>query len=225
MYIGRVLPSLGCDRCDLFFAFHRRPSLSYSRFGASGLALCLTRYNLRMNDAPPKLEDPLGTRQQPQEPGERNWLPWIVAAIAIAVVVGLVVYFGGNGGAKTTTASIDPYAARLSFSNIHLSQASNFAGDQLTYVDGTVTNHGNRTVTALRVQVQFANDDGQPPQSQEVPLSLIRTREPYVDTEPVSAAPLKPGTSQDFRLIFDSVSPEWNQQNPAIKVASLATRP
>ena len=34
-------------------------------------------------------------------------------------------------------------------------------------------------------------------------------REPYIDTEPVSAAPLKPGAEQDFRLIFDSVSPEW----------------
>ena len=42
------------------------------------------------------------------------------------------------------------------------------------------------------------------------PLKLIRTREPYIDLEPVSAAPLKPGDVEDFRLIFDAVSPDWN---------------
>jgi hypothetical protein len=35
---------------------------------------------------------------------------------------------------------------------------------------------------------------------------LIRARDPYVDVEPVSASPLKPGGEQDFRLIFDGVS-------------------
>jgi len=195
-------------------------------FRSTSFLFRVTRYNLRMNDAAPKSNELFGaTGRQPQEPHERNWLPWIVAAVAVAVVVGLVIYFGGQGGAKTTIASINPYAAQLSFGKIQLSQASNFAGDQLTYVDGTVTNHGHRTVTALSVQVQFGNDKGQPPQSEELPLALIRTRQPYVDTEPVSAAPLKPGASQDFRLIFDNVSPLWNQQVPTIQVASLSTRP
>jgi hypothetical protein len=57
-----------------------------------------------------------------------------------------------------------------------------------------------------------------------MPLTLIRTLEPYVDIEPVSAEPLKRGDSHDFRLIFDHVSPTWNQQYPAIQVMRVETR-
>ena len=41
-------------------------------------------------------------------------------------------------------------------------------------------------------------------QNETQQLMLIRTRDPYIDVEPVSAAPLKPGDGQDFRLIFDA---------------------
>ncbi|MEO6830185.1 MAG: DUF2393 family protein [Acidobacteriaceae bacterium] len=156
--------------------------------------------------------------------GGRNLLPWIVAAVVICILVVLTLIFGGRRATNTSTARVDPYAAQLAISNVHLSQATNFAGDQLTYVDGTVGNHGDRTVTAITVRVVFANNDGEQPQVKRIPLSLIRTREPYVDTQPVSAAPLKPGASQDFRLIFDDISPLWNQQIPTIEAASVVHR-
>jgi adenosylcobinamide amidohydrolase len=57
-----------------------------------------------------------------------------------------------------------------------------------------------------------------------VPLSLIRTRQPYVDIEPVSAAPIEPGQQRDFRLIFDTVPADWNQQYPEIRVISVHSR-
>ncbi len=163
---------------------------------------------------------------RPGEHPERNWLPWIVAAVVIVVVVALGFFLGGgHRAANTATSSVDPYAAQLTISHVQISQATNFAGDQLTYVDGTITNHGNRTVTAITVRVLFANDDGEQPQTERVPLNLVRTRQPYVDTEPVSAAPLKPGDSQDFRLIFDDISPLWNQQIPIVKIQSVTAHP
>jgi hypothetical protein len=57
-----------------------------------------------------------------------------------------------------------------------------------------------------------------------MPLSLIRTREPYVDIEPVSAEPLKPGDTHEFRLIFDHVTPTWNQQYPTVQPVRVQTR-
>ena len=57
-----------------------------------------------------------------------------------------------------------------------------------------------------------------------VPLNLIRMRQPYVDTEPVSAAPIAAGASADFRLIFDDVRPEWNQQAPEMHLIGVAIR-
>jgi len=43
-------------------------------------------------------------------------------------------------------------------------------------------------------------------------------REPYIDVEPVSAAPLKPGSEKEFRLIFERVSPDWDGAFPEIRI-------
>ena len=103
-----------------------------------------------------------------------------------------------------------------------MSEASNFAGGKVTYLDGKIANHGTQTLTAITVQVAFRNDLKEIAQKETLPLSLIRTREPYVDTQPVSASPLKPGGESEFRLIFDSLAPDWNQQYPEVRVVRVA---
>jgi hypothetical protein len=55
-------------------------------------------------------------------------------------------------------------------------------------------------------------------------LALIRMREPYVDTQPVSSAPLKPGAQQDFRLIFDKVSSDWAGATPEIRILRVESK-
>jgi hypothetical protein len=49
-------------------------------------------------------------------------------------------------------------------------------------------------------------------------LTLIRTRDPYIDTESVNAAPLKPGDDREFRLTFETVPENWNTQMPFVRV-------
>ena len=49
-------------------------------------------------------------------------------------------------------------------------------------------------------------------------------REPYIDVEPVSAAPLRPGAEADFRLIFDSVSPDWDGAYPEIRILHVESK-
>jgi hypothetical protein len=112
----------------------------------------------------------------------------------------------------------------LSIGELQMSEATNFTGSKVTYVDGVITNKGDKTVTGVYVVVTFHNDIGEPPQRTPMPLSLIRTKEPYVDIEPVSAEPLKPGDSHEFRLIFDHVSPTWNQQYPTVQPTRVQTR-
>ena len=51
-----------------------------------------------------------------------------------------------------------------------------------------------------------------------MPLTLIRMKEPYIDIEPVSAAPLKPGDDREFRLTFEAVPDNWNSQMPEVRV-------
>ena len=158
----------------------------------------------------------------------RSWLPWIIAgAVVVAVLVWLFVSSHQQRVARQAeNASVTPdaYASQLAIGNLQMSEAANFAGGKVTYVDGTIANKGDKIVTGVNVLVTFHNDIGEPPQMTPMPLTLIRTREPYVDIEPVSAAPLKPGDSHDFRLIFDHVSPTWNQQYPAIQAMRVQTR-
>ncbi len=170
-------------------------------------------------------EDPeLKFTQSKTEP--TSWLPWAIAGAVILLGLGLVIVFGGHRsstplGAGPGLAPASPYATNLAITDIKMSEASNFAGGKVTYLDGKIANQGNQTLTGVTVQVAFRNDLKEIAQKETLPLSLIRTREPYVDTQPVSASPLKPGEQREFRLIFDSVAPDWNQQYPEVRVIQV----
>jgi Protein of unknown function (DUF2393) len=152
---------------------------------------------------------------------ERNWLPLAVAfALVAGVIVASLVISGRRPTTAVTaiTAGADPYADSLPLTNLQMSESANLAGGKVTYLDGHIANFGNRTVTGITVQVLFRNSGHEVAQNETLPLTLIRMREPYIDTEPVSAAPLKPGAEQDFRLIFDSVAGDWAGGTPEIRV-------
>lgn len=153
---------------------------------------------------------------------ERNWLPLAVAtAIVLVLAVGVVVYYEHakpQSAATPITAPTDPFAANLAIGDLKMSEAANLAGGKSTYIDGTVTNNSAQTVTAISVQVLFRNVAREVAQNETQPLRVIRTRDPYVDVEPLSAAPLKPGASADFRLVFDTVAQDWDGAYPEIRI-------
>lgn len=159
------------------------------------------------------------------EPRDRNWLPLVIAATIVLVVAVVVIVTMQRGRAPATvtpvSAPLDPYATSLPISGLVMSESSNLAGGKVTYVDGHIANKGNRTVTGITVQVLFRDAAKEVTQNETHPLKLIRTRDPYVDVEPVSAAPLKPGDERDFRLIFDAVSPDWDGAYPQIRVVHV----
>jgi hypothetical protein len=105
-----------------------------------------------------------------------------------------------------------------------MSESANLAGGKLTYLDGRIANQGARTVTAITVQVLFRDYAHEVAQNETQPLKLIRIRDPYIDVEPVSAAPLAPGGEHDFRLIFDGVKADWDGAYPEIRILRVETR-
>jgi hypothetical protein len=157
-----------------------------------------------------------------------SWMPWIVAAVVLVIVVTVLVVAGGHSTpvvpAGNGMAPADAYAAKLPLTGLEMSEATSFSGGKVTYIDGQIANTGDRTLTAINVQVGFHSDTGEYAQRIAEPLSLIRTRQPYVDTQPVSAAPIGPGQTREFRLIFDSVPPDWNQQMPEIRIIGVKAK-
>jgi len=117
-----------------------------------------------------------------------------------------------------------PYAANLKFSDLKLSQAQNFVGATVTYVDGNVSNTGDKTVTHVGVKVTFKDLYNQVAQAEEVSIKVLRTTGPYPDTTDLSVVPLAPGETKPFRLIFEHVSEQWNQAYPELVVTNVAVK-
>lgn len=151
----------------------------------------------------------------------------IAAAIVVAVVGGLVIYYeraNPTPGVTPISAPLDPYSRNLSIGNLAMSEAANLAGGKVTYLDGQIVNNGDRIVTGISVQVLFRDPAREVAQNETQPLKLITMRQPYIDVEPVSSAPLNPGDKRDFRLIFDTVAQDWDGAYPEVRIIHVDTR-
>lgn len=161
--------------------------------------------------------------------------PWIglgVGFVLIAAIVGGLIYSSRNSkdriavqpevtGAATQA---DPYAAKLQISGVRLSQADNMIGGTVTYVEGTVTNTGDKTVSGATVEVTFKNTMSQVVQRQNEQLWIVQSREPAVDVATLAANPLKPGDKREFRLSFERISADWDRRPPAIRFIVVNSR-
>ncbi len=149
-------------------------------------------------------------------------MPLAIAAAAVVIVVAAMILITEHGRNASTVAPVnapaDPYAASLPITNLQMSESSNLAGGKVTYLDGHIANQGSRTVSGVSVQVLFRNAAQEVAQNETQSLKVIRTRDPYVDLEPLAAAPLKPGDERDFRFIFDHVTPDWDGAFPQLRI-------
>src|SRR5690242_16103637 len=149
----------------------------------------------------------------------------IIIAVAVTLVIGgalaaAVLLREPPRQVKTPS----PYIANLKLSDFKMSAAENFVGATVSYIDGTITNTGDKTVTRVMVQVNFQDSMGQLAQREELPLRVIRSNGAYNEPVDLNASPLAPGKSAPFRLTFDSISAQWNHQYPDIKVIDVIAK-
>jgi hypothetical protein len=139
------------------------------------------------------------------------------AGIMLLLVAGGAMLSRGSGGAKgggeAPQVPFGPaeqaYAAQIRFSSLQLSQATNMLHQQFTYVVGSVTNTGTRTVRGIEVTVEFHD---------LIQQLVLRGTAPVI---PPAAGPLAPGQERAFQLTFEGVPPSWNQHPPSIRVSGL----
>ena len=152
---------------------------------------------------------------------------WGVAALVVVlVVIGMIVASRGKGRTTPTNSiqRLAAYAGSLPVSQLAMSESTSIAGGKSTFVDGHIKNTGTATVTGITVQVLFGNAEGSAPTIETQPLTLIRTRQPYIDTQSVGSSPLNPGDERDFRLIFESIPDSWNMEMPEVRVVGVETK-
>ena len=153
---------------------------------------------------------------------DSNRIPILVGMVLVIVIVGIIALF--SRGQSKGSASPHPYAANLKISDLKMSAAENFVGATVTYLDGMVTNTGDKIVTHVAVHVVFKDSLGQIAQAEDVPLHVLQTGGPYPDAVDLSTSPLAPGQSKPFRLTFEHVTEEWNHEFPELRVMDVSLK-
>ena len=157
---------------------------------------------------------PLTERQR-----DSNLRPILLGVVLVVAVVAAIAFL--SRGSQNNSATPHPYASNLKLSDLKMSAAENFVGASVTYIDGAVTNTGDKTVTHAAVHVVFRNSLGEIAQAEDVALRVLQTSGPYPDAVDLTTSPLAPGQSKPFRLTFEHISADWNQAYPEVQVTDV----
>ncbi len=160
------------------------------------------------------------TQPSPTTPEDDfNWRPIILGVVLVVAVVGVIALL--TRSAPKGALAPHPYAASLQISDLKMSAAENFVGASVTYLDGTITNTGDKTVTHAVVRLGFKDSMGQIAQTEDIPVRVLQTTGPYPDTVDLSAAPLAPNQTKPFRLTLEHVTDSWNREYPGLQITDV----
>ena len=153
---------------------------------------------------------------------ESSLRPILIGIVIVGVIVIVLALIFRAERAKPTPPPA--YAANLKFSDLKESAAQNFVGATVSYLDGTITNTGDKAVTHAVVQITFKDDMGQTAQREEMPIHVLRTGGPYDEAVDLSLSPLLPGQSEPFRLTFENISAQWNHAYPDLQITQVTVK-
>ena len=153
---------------------------------------------------------------------ESSMRPLLIGVVLVVVVLAIILLTSRS--TPRGPAPPPPYAANVKLSELKMSAAENFVGASVTYIDGTVTNAGDKTVIHAVVHVNFKNSMDQVAQADDVPLHVLQTSGPYPDAVDLMTSPLAPRQSKQFRLTFEHISADWNQAYPEVQVTDVTVR-
>jgi hypothetical protein len=156
------------------------------------------------------------------EQRESSLRPILVGIVVVGVVIGFLALILRSEQPKPFAPPA--YAASLKFSDLKTSAAQNFVGATVSYLDGTITNAGDKTVTHAVVQITFKDDMGQTAQREELPLRVLRTGGPYDEAVDLNLSPLAPAQSVPFRLTFENISAQWNHAYPDLLITQVSLK-
>jgi hypothetical protein len=160
------------------------------------------------------------------EPGESSYsaerrrfpIAFLAGAIVMALLFGgfylLTRILGSHGPAAAVKLPFggpeQAYAERIHFTDLHMSRSTNMIKQEFTYVTGTMSNDGDRTIRAMEVTVEFRDA-----------MKQVILRDSQFVIAPQGDPPLNAGLSREFQVTLEHVPAEWNQEYPSIRVTGL----
>ncbi|MGH9604038.1 MAG: hypothetical protein ACRD24_16790 [Terriglobales bacterium] len=159
------------------------------------------------------------TMSSPPE-GGTPWMAILLGGLVLALAIGGVVLLTPPRIAPAP-AGPHAYAQKLNFEDLKMTAVENFVGGKVTYLEGKLTNGGDRTVAGVSVETVFRNSLGEVAQKETLPVKVHQQVGSYTDVVDLKAAPLKPDESRGFRLTFDHISADWNRAYPELTVVEV----
>ncbi|HEY6467994.1 MAG TPA: FxLYD domain-containing protein [Candidatus Acidoferrales bacterium] len=144
----------------------------------------------------------------------------LVAGVVIVGIVAVILIFVSKSAHVAAPTQAKPmafgpqeqaYASNISYTNIQLAKSENFLNQQFMYINGTVSNAGDRTITQLQITVNFYDD------VDNKHLTMHDAETAIAVTDP----PLSPHQQRKFSLTIDGYPQNWNQQMPAFHTSGL----
>jgi hypothetical protein len=153
---------------------------------------------------------------------ESSLRPILTGIVIVGIVVGvLALIFRAE---QKKPAAPPAYAANLKFSDMKTSAAQNFVGATVSYIDGIITNTGDKAVIHAVAQITFKDELGQTAQREELPIRVLRTGGPYDEAVDLNLSPLEPGQSKPFRPTFENISAQWNHAYPELQITQVTVK-
>ena len=163
-----------------------------------------------------------------EEPAKTGWrLPVLVAAVLGLLMLAAIFWLGRPASQPTVPPApvhLPPldqegraYAEKIEIAGLALSRWQNFLGQDVTYLDATLTNHGDRTLRAVELTIEFRDVLNQVVLRETLRPIGVPSGAPTARSTP----PLPPGETRDFRASFDSLPKDWNRSPPTVRVSAL----
>lgn len=148
------------------------------------------------------------------EKQRRDPAPLIIGAIVILLGLGAAGFLFWQAQNQpddipVLTDDAREYLPQLDLREVEMAASDTFLEQTLVEITGKIQNLGGRTVTLVEIYCVFREVNG---------LEIARERRVVVGSR---TGPLLPQEEQAFRLAFDNLPAEWNQDVPSLFVAQI----
>ncbi len=143
--------------------------------------------------------------------------PFLIGVVVVFIVFAAF-YFamrfsGGNTPAVQKPlvfgAAEQAYANEIQFTNFNLSRFENMLHQQVTYLNGDISNKGTRAIRAAEITVEFYDKENR--------VALRDTRRIIGN----GSQPLESGETRDFQIGFEAIPNSWNGKFPSVRITGL----
>jgi len=140
-----------------------------------------------------------------------NWKPYAIGAGVVLVIMAAAALVVRHPSVPSGQRQ-DAYAAQVAIADAKVAAAESMMAGGVVYYDGTLENHGDRTLTGYIVELTFTDVDGKPLERDQRVLLDDRFR------------PIPPHATRSFEIGFDKVPAGWNQAPPTPRAIAVYVR-